>query len=155
MQPRTWRAASATQSCVRVKASALAGTAALTSAGETTLQHTTTVPETYAAMNLMEAPFFTPCCVNCCANCCVCWLPPLSVFLNSSIKSSFHQWDVTLHFFFVLNSQPDYVLLNSGCMSECMKRAFCISFFLTSQGFLQHHEIKGFTETTSKITCAH
>ena len=46
VQPGTWRAASATQSCVRVEASALAGAAAPTSAGETALQHTATVPET-------------------------------------------------------------------------------------------------------------
>lgn len=42
VQPRTWRATSATQSCSYIKASALARAAAR----ETTPQHTATVPET-------------------------------------------------------------------------------------------------------------
>lgn len=36
-------------------------------------------------------PLLSALCANGCVNCCVCWLPPLSVFLNSSQKSSFHQ----------------------------------------------------------------
>lgn len=112
VQPGTWKAASPIWRCACVEASDLAGTAAPTSAGDNALQHTTTMPKTYTGMNLTEPPFFA----SFCAKCCVCWLPLLSVILNSFIKSSFHQYDVTLHFFF-LNSQPDYMLLKSCCMS--------------------------------------
>lgn len=74
VQLRTWRATSATQSCVHVKASALARTAASTSARETTLQHAASEPETYAGVNLAVLPFFAPFCANCCVFC----LPLLS-----------------------------------------------------------------------------
>lgn len=76
VQPGTCRATSATQSCVHFKASALARAAASTSARETTLQHTATVPKTNAGINLAVPPFFAPFC----ANCCVFWLPLLSAF---------------------------------------------------------------------------